>query len=87
MKKIMLLSLFLLTSCANSKLHQSNVILPEPQKPTIHHIEWKETKVKNINYFLLDEKNMNILNTNLIDILDYQRKQSSLIHYYENLNK
>lgn len=87
MKKMLIL-LVLLSSCASTQsLESTSKILPEPTKPEISHINWAEISKNNKIYYLLDKKNMDILNNNLLNILDYQRKQSSLIHYYENLNK
>lgn len=84
MKKILFLLLFL-SSCASNSV--STKVLPEPEKPKINHIKWSETTSNHTIYYLLDKNNMDILNNNLLSILDYQRKQTSLIHYYENLNK
>lgn len=83
--RILIFVMLFLTSC--SSIIKNKEILPEPNKPQISHINWSETNIHNTTYYLLDKKNMDILNNNLLNILNYQKEQSSLIHYYENLNK
>lgn len=87
-KKFLLLFLFL-TSCATSSNlpRLENPILPGIPAPQTEHVLWSGININGQYLYTVDQDNMNKLNNNLINILDYTRKQNTLIQYYENLNK
>lgn len=90
MKKYFLLFLFLCTSCsttANTKILPQNVIIEQPTKPNLSKIQWKQIDFNNEMLYTLDQKNMDILNNNLIEILNYERKQKLIIQYYQDILK
>lgn len=88
MKKYFLLLLFLFSSCAeNTKTFPKNAIIEQPSKPILSKIQWNQIDVNNEMLYTLDQKNMDILNNNLIEILNYERKQKLIIQYYQNILK
>lgn len=86
MKNILLLTMMLLSACTSS-VHPSNYIVPEPNKPKLSHIEWSDVIINGKHLYAISDNNMDVLNNNLIDLLEYERKQQLLIKYYENLQK
>lgn len=78
--------ILLLTSCSMQNNTPSGII-PEPNKPQLSKINWNEINFNGEMLYTLDQKNMDILNNNLIEIYNYERKQQSQIQYYQNLLK
>ena len=83
MKYYIILFLFL-TSCSTYKQIS---VLPEPEKPKLSHIHWSDINISGTHYYSLSDSDMDILNNNLIDILEYEREQQLLIKYYESYQK
>lgn len=82
--KYYIILLFVMLSCC-STYTKTESILPEPSKPKLSHIVWGDITIEGKHYFSISDSNMDLLNNNLIDLFDYERKQQLLLKYYEGL--
>lgn len=82
--KYFIIYICLFLSCCSSYT-KSIEILPEPEKPKLSHIQWNDINIDGKHCYAISDLDMDILNNNLIDLLDYERKEQLLLKYYEHL--